>query len=234
MKGVGVRFRAPLWVLMVWAFVVCAGCSYVAGNGATGEVESTTPSQAPWGRPVSEIDFAAGESFDCSGLSEEMFEDLFGKPVETSSHTWRGQTPNSECYVKRAGLSKYPLYYSDFGFSAEDVTPDGRSGIGGGDTYSAFEIEGVEGTGEAWVDTGEEARYATVVFACGDRYMKAAFRRVGDINGDPREALISLVEASTPWLCGDEPIPGLDEPMESYRPPWVPATTPPSTDAEAN
>ena len=220
-----------LWALFAWSVVACVSCSYVDGSSWD---ERPTVSPAALGRPVSEIDFAAGESFDCSGLSEEMFEDLLGDSIKISSYGFEGLIPDSECFVKRAGLSKYLLYYSDFGFDAEDVTPDGRSGIGGGDTYSAFEIEGVEGTGEAWVDTGEEARYATVVFACGDRYIKTQFLRVADINGDPREALISLVEASTPWLCGDEPIPGLDEPMESYRPPWVPTTTPPSTDAEAN
>ncbi|MDO5063951.1 MAG: hypothetical protein Q4E00_03010 [Actinomyces bowdenii] len=181
---------------------------------------------------MSEIDFSAGESFHCAGLSTEMLEDLFGVPVTTSSHGFKGRIPNSECYASRSGVRGYTLYRSDFGFSAEDVTPGDRSGIGGGDTYSTFEIEGVEGSGEAWVDTGNEARYATVVFACGDRYIKAGFRKIDEINGDPREALISLVEAATPWLCGDEPIPGLDEPMESYRPPWVPATTPPATDPE--
>ncbi|BDA64190.1 hypothetical protein MANAM107_10240 [Actinomyces capricornis] len=229
MKVWRMRRRVALWVSLLWTVVTCMGCSHIGGTGGGG---TASPSQVPWGRPVSEIDFSAGESFHCSGLSTEIFEDLFGEPVTTRAYGFKGRIPNSECSVRRGGPRDYTLYYSDFGFSARDVTPNDRSGIGGGDTYSTFEIAGVEGSGEAWVDTGEKARYATAVFVCGDRYMKTQFLRVSDVNGDPREALISLVEASTPWLCGDEPIPGLDEPMESYRPPSVPATAPPTTDPE--
>lgn len=197
--------------------VTLTACSGWTGGGASPSARSTEAvvgTQAPtdaWGYTR------------CPGISDEALEAMFGPDYYVTTYPRNGQDA-SVCWVKvrgeRGSVLSVEFWYVYGGRDPWETAqlPMGRYG-------SDFSFEGVEGSGRANVDKGPDARYGSTVFTCGDHYLALGADNLSPMKGDPRANLINLTQSALPWLCGDEPIPGLGRTMEEIRPPYAQPTT---------
>ncbi len=75
-----------------------------------------------------------------------------------------------------------------------------------GSKEEPFRVEGVEGEG---IITLTDNGGGAASFTCGDHYVVTSIAVGHDIVGDVRTNLINLATSMTPWVCQDQPIPGL-------------------------
>ena len=207
-----------------WCAVVClvlAACSApwrasapTTTPTATAVVAATAPSDP--------------HDYTCPGIPDEALEAMFGQKTTISTPRTGAFFKGSECWVK-VPEQKSLIFYSTIGYIYRDRDPWDDPWISLGNTHSTFSFPDVDGFGEARIDTGPNAHYGTTVFTCEDHYLVLTVGEFSLTRGDVRTNLINLTQSALPWLCQDQPIPGLDQTMEQARPPW--ATTAPTEQA---
>ncbi|PHP51311.1 urea ABC transporter substrate-binding protein [Actinomyces ruminis] len=117
----------------------------------------------------------------------------------------------------------------------DDRGPWDGGSLAWGREASTFTFDGIEGQGEAHTSSpGAKYDYGSTVFTCGDHYLAMSIRHASVMAGDMRENLIALTQSALPWLCQDQPIPGLGKTMEQARPYYayptpLPSPTPTNT-----
>lgn len=154
---------------------------------------------------------------------------MFGQETTISTPRTGVFFKGSECWV-RVPERKSLIFYSTIGYIYKDRDPWTSNMVALGNTHSTFSFPDVDGFGEARIDTGPDAHYGTTVFTCEDHYLVLTVGEFSLTRGDVRTNLINLTQSALPWLCQDQPIPGLDQTMEQARPPpW--ATTAPTEQA---
>ncbi|BDA64493.1 hypothetical protein MANAM107_13270 [Actinomyces capricornis] len=75
-----------------------------------------------------------------------------------------------------------------------------------GSKEEPFSVEGVEGEG---IITLTDNGGGAASFTCGDYYVVTSVFGNSNTVGDVRTNLINLATSMTPWVCQDQPIPGL-------------------------
>ena len=153
---------------------------------------------------------------------------MFGQEATISTPRTGAFFKGSECWV-RVPERKSLIFYSAIGYIYKDRDPWTSNMVALGNTHSTFSFPDVDGFGEARIDTGPDAHYGTTVFTCEDHYLVLNVDEFSLTRGDVRANLINLTQSALPWLCQDQPIPGLGQTMEQVRPPW--ATTAPTEQA---
>ena len=202
----------------VLALGACAG-SWRAG-GASPSPTAVVPTSA-----------AADDTYTCAGIPDSSIQAMLGPDLSFWTQYRATAVAEATCWIQAAGSKGRLAVYTDF------ITPDDQNLWFGhdaatGDTTSAFSFPGTEGTGEAKVDTGvtrDPPLYASTLFICGDHYLLLSVNDMRELHSDIRTDLVNLTQSALPWLCQDQPIPGLDQTMEQARPPW--ATTAPTEQA---
>lgn len=204
-----------------WCAVVClvlAACPapWRAGGPtttptATAVVAATAPSDP--------------HDYTCPGIPDEALEAMFGREATISARRTDTFFKGAECWVK-VPEQKSLIFYSTIGYIYKNHDPWDDPLVSMGNTHSTFSFPEVDGFGEARIDTGPDARYGTTVFTCKDHYLALTVDEFSLTRGDVRTNLINLTQSALPWLCQDQPIPGLGQTMEQARPPW--ATTAPT------
>ena len=165
------------------------------------------------------------EGYTCSGLPDAAFTAMFG-PEATAMAT-KSDIEGSRCWVEVPNSdSSSPVFYSEFGYLSNVYSPWDSPMLTVGNSSSSFSFPEVDGVGNAKIGVGEDAPYGTTVFVCGEHYLSLSIKKFSAVRGDVRDNLVNLTESSLPWLCQDQPIPGLGQTMEQVRPRW--ATAPPT------
>ena len=161
----------------------------------------------------------------CPGIPDEALEAMFGREATISARRTDTFFKGAECWVK-VPEQKSLIFYSTIGYIYKNHDPWDDPLVSMGNTHSTFSFPEVDGFGEARIDTGPDARYGTTVFTCKDHYLALTVDEFSLTRGDVRTNLINLTQSALPWLCQDQPIPGLGQTMEQVRPPWAtPAPT---------
>ena len=165
------------------------------------------------------------EGYTCSGLPDAAFTAMFG-PEATAMAT-KSDIEGSRCWVEVPNSdSSSPVFYSEFGYLSNVYSPWDSPMLTVGNSSSSFSFPEVDGVGNAKIGVGEDAPYGATVFVCGEHYLSLSIKKFSAVRGDVRDNLVNLTESSLPWLCQDQPIPGLGQTMEQVRPRW--ATAPPT------
>ena len=203
-----------------WCAVVClvlAACSapWRAGAPATPAATAVVAATAP----------SDPHDYTCPGIPDEALKAMFGREATISTPRTGAFFKGAECWVK-VPERKSLIFYSAIGYIYKDRDPWTSNMVALGNTHSTFSFPDVDGFGEARIDTGPDAHYGTTVFTCKDHYLALTVDEFSLTRGDVRTNLINLTQSALPWLCQDQPIPGLGQTMEQARPPW--ATTAPT------
>lgn len=206
-----------------WCAVVClvlAACSapWRAGAPATPAATAVVAATAP----------SDPHDYTCPGIPDEALKAMFGQEATISTPRTGAFFKGAECWVK-VPERKSLIFYSAIGYIYKDRDPWTSNMVALGNTHSTFSFPEVDGFGEARIDTGPDAHYGTTVFTCKDHYLALTVDEFSLTRGDVRTNLINLTQSALPWLCQDQPIPGLGQTMEQARPPW--ATTAPTEQA---
>ena len=220
--GLGVGCRWVVGCVVVVVCVVVSGCSGVWRGDA-----SPSPSPVPGSGPavVGAVAPPGPEGYTCSGLPDAAFTAMFG-PEATAMAT-NSNIEGSNCWVEvpNSDFSSM-VFYSRFGYLSSEYSPWDDPMLAIGNSLSSFSFPDVDGVGNAKIGVGENAPYGTTVFVCGEHYLSLSIKKFSAVRGDVRDNLVNLTESSLPWLCQDQPIPGLGQTMEQVRPRW--ATAPPT------
>ena len=148
---------------------------------------------------------------------DKALEAMFGQETTISTPRTGVFFKGSECWV-RVPERKSLIFYSAIGYIYRDRDPWTSNMVALGNTHSTFSFPDVDGFGEARIDTGPDAHYGTTVFTCEDHYLVLNVDEFSLTRGDVRANLINLTQSALPWLCQDQPIPGLGQTMEQVRP----------------
>lgn len=152
---------------------------------------------------------------------------MFGTNI-TITASDKNKTTSSECFVRVSGV-KGVVFYSAFWYIYNDRQPSDEPLLAWGPEVSSFTFNGIDGQGEAHTSSpGAETDYGSTAFTCGDHYLALSVDHSSLMAGDMRDNLIALTQSALPWLCQDQPIPGLGKTMEQARPYYAYPTPLPS------
>lgn len=199
-----------------------AGCSLIpSSNQATPSPAPATavvPTTAPTGED---------EKYTCPGIPDTALYAMFGPNITITTFA-NSPITGSECRVDAPGQGS-SVFYSAFWYIYDERGPWDHGSLAWGPEASSFTFDGIDGEGEAHTSSpGAETDYGSTVFTCGDHYLALRIDHASVMAGDMRENLIALTQSALPWLCQDQPIPGLDKTMEEARPYYAYPTPLPS------
>ncbi|CAM2750647.1 hypothetical protein ACSL103130_01025 [Actinomyces slackii] len=225
--------RRSRWWLSSGICLVAASCLALAGCANGGPLGRSSSRSTV---PVVATAAPDGASYTCPGIPDEAVEAMFG-PDSTIVNHFNHIPP--WCIVKIPGRDASVLYIQAW-YIYRNKDPWDEPNLSRGQFGSDFSFPGIEGTGKAWIDeevedddgSGDQAygvRYGSTVFICGDHYLALSIDHAPAMQGDLKGNLVNLTQSALPWLCQDQPIPGLDQTMEDIRPPYAHDTPQPST-----
>ena len=216
------RYMHPSITLFSF-FVVCLVLSGCAGwpRGS----EATARSTVPVVSSVAPTD--PGVGYKCPGIPDSALEAMLGAEYSVTVYPGSRLTCSIQINNPARNGARLVLFVKFwFVFEGNDPWDDGM--IAWGTYENDFSFEGVEGEGEAVIDEdrgdGEEVRYGSTVFTCGDRYLMLSIHDASEVSGDVKGNLVNLTHSTLPWLCGDEPVPGRGQTMEEIRPDYAQPT----------
>lgn len=204
-------------------FVACLVLSGCAGWPVGSE--ATARSTVPVVSSVAPTD--PGVGYKCPGIPDSALDAMLGTDYRVE--VYPGNQLTCSIWVDDSSVSASGLVlFVKFWFSYEGSGPWDKGNVASGSYESDFSFEGVEGEGEAVIDEdrgdGEEVRYGSTVFTCGDRYLVLSVYSIAAVRGDVKGNLVNLTHSTLPWLCGDEPVPGRGQTMEEIRPDYAQPT----------
>ncbi|WP_244542570.1 hypothetical protein [Actinomyces glycerinitolerans] len=216
------RALASLVALMSCCLALAA-CSLLPGNQPTTlPTAAVVPTTAPTGED---------EKYTCAGIPDSSLHAMFGPNITIDTYP-SSPIRASECRVEHPDRESI-VFSSEFWYVYDDSDP--WYFLASGREESTFTFDGIDGQGEARTSSpGAEYDYGSTVFTCGDHYLALTINHGSLMAGDMRENLIALTQSALPWLCQDQPIPGLDKTMEQARPYYayptpLPSPTPTNT-----
>lgn len=176
-------------------------------------ISCTLPTRAPQSSPMTlpaSVD-TLNETFSCPGVPDSSVDQMIDGEVEFRKNiryqdNWIIR--RLECDVREK--DKSTRSYAVLAVFGEIPDPHWRPidevGAYRGSQEEPFSVEGVEGEG---IITLTDNGGGAASFTCGDYYVVTSVFVGHDIVGDVRTNLINLATSMTPWVCQDQPIPGL-------------------------
>ncbi|WP_237564312.1 hypothetical protein [Actinomyces sp. 432] len=210
------------------ACLALVGCSLIPGSNQASPSAAPATAVVPTTAPTGE-----DEKYTCPGIPNTALHAMFG-PNITITASDKNITTASECRAYHPGRDRM-VFYSAFWYIYDERGPWDHGSLAWGPEVSSFTFEGIDGEGEARTSSpGAETDYGSTAFTCGDHYLALRIDHASVMAGDMRENLIALTQSALPWLCQNQPIPGLDKTMEQARPYYayptpLPSPTPTST-----
>ncbi|WP_240038299.1 hypothetical protein [Actinomyces procaprae] len=208
------------------ACLALAGCTITPGNTQASPSAAPATAVVPTTAPTDK-----DAKYTCPGIPDTALHAMFG-PNITIRASDKNRTTAPECRVDVPGQDS-SVFYSEFWYIYDDRDP--WYFLASGREESTFTFDGIDGEGEAHTSSpGAEYDYGSTVFTCGDHYLAMSIDNASAMAGDMRENLIALTQSALPWLCQNQPIPGLDKTMEQARPYYayptpLPSPTPTNT-----
>lgn len=204
------------------ACLALAGCSLIPGNSQASPSAAPATAVVPTTAPTGE-----GEKYTCPGIPDTALHAMFG-PNITIRASDKNTTTATECRVDAPGQDS-SVFYSTFWYIYNDRQPSDEPLLAWGLEVSTFTFDGVEGQGKARTSSpGAKYDYGNTIYTCGDHYLAMIINHASVMAGDMRENLIALTQSALPWLCQDQPVPGLGKTMEQARPYYAYPTPLPS------
>ncbi|WP_257210931.1 hypothetical protein [Actinomyces ruminis] len=204
------------------ACLTLAACGLIPGSNQASPSAAPATAVVPTTAPTGE-----NEKYTCPGIPDTALYAMFG-PNITITTSDKNKTTPSECHVYYPGRDRM-VFYSAFWYIFDDRQPSDEPLLSWGPEVSAFTFDGVDGEGEAHTSSpGAETDYGNTIYTCGDHYLALSIDHASVMAGDMRENLIALTQSALPWLCQDQPIPGLGKTMEEARPYYAYPTPLPS------
>ncbi|WP_261799062.1 hypothetical protein [Actinomyces ruminicola] len=205
------------------ACLALAGCTITPGNTQASPSAPPATAVVPTTAPTDK-----DAKYTCPGIPDTALHSMFGPNITIYTYDNNTVTTPSECFVRASGV-KGVVFYSAFWYVYDDRQPSDEPLLAWGPEVSSFTFDGVEGQGEAHTSSpGTETNYGNTIFTCGDHYLALSIDNASVMAGHMRENLIALTQSALPWLCQNQPIPGLDKTMEQARPYYAYPTPLPS------
>ena len=177
------------------------GCG--KGQQPQGDV---TPSATLRSVVSTEVPSDAEEYQPCLGLPISTFKSMFGDSSVVTADNMFAAMKGTECQVEIRGRV---VFRSEFWFIPDAADSREKDVVSDADDESSFAFEGIDGSGVRMVNDGGKEGYS--VFVCGDHYFKAEVLDLAAMNGDLNRNLENLTFIALPWLCQNQPVPGLVE-----------------------
>lgn len=179
--------------------ITTSSCSFLSEN----------PEPAPTPAPAS-IN-ADAENFTCAGVPDSSVDLMINGEVkfkETPYYQDNWSIRRLECDAREKDKStgSYAVLVVFGRIQRPSWKPLDEVGAYRGSKEEPFRVEGVEGEG---IITLTDNGGGAASFTCGDHYVVTSIAVGHDIVGDVRTNLINLATSMTPWVCQDQPIPGL-------------------------
>lgn len=148
----------------------------------------------------------------CLGLPISALKSMFGDSSVVTADSMFAAMKGTECQVKIRGKV---VFRSEFWFIPDAADSREKDIVSDADDESSFAFEGIDGSGIRMVNDGGKEGYS--VFVCGDHYFKTEVLDLGAMNGDLNANLENLTFIAVPWLCQNQPVPGLDRTMGQIK-----------------
>lgn len=148
----------------------------------------------------------------CLGLPISALKSMFGDSSDVTADSMFAAMKGTECQVEIRGRV---VFRSEFWFIPDAADSREKDIVSDADDESSFVFEGIDGSGVRMINDGGREGYS--IFVCGDHYFKAEVLDLAAMNGDLNANLEDLTFIALPWLCRNQPVPGLGRTMEQIK-----------------
>jgi len=148
----------------------------------------------------------------CLGLPISALKSMFGDSSVVTADSMFAAMKGTECQVEIRGRV---VFRSEFWFIPDAADSREKDLVSDADDESSFVFEGIDGSGIRMINDGGKEGYS--IFVCGDHYFKAEVLDLAAMNGDLNANLEDLTFIALPWLCQNQPVPGLGRTMEQIK-----------------
>ena len=194
------RFKLAIAAAIVpFAF----GCG--KGQQPQGDI---TPSATMRSVVSTDVPSGGDEYRPCLGLPISALKAMFGDSSVVTADSMFAAMKGTECQVTVRGKV---VFRSAFWFIPDATDAREKQIVSDADNESSFAFKGIDGSGVRMVNDGGKEGYS--IFVCGDHYFKAEVLDLAAMNGGLEMNLENLTFISLPWLCQNQPIPGLGRTM---------------------